>query len=44
MSIRTKLRINAYAYLVLASVLIFNEMEARGLDEILGLIPVVTVP
>lgn len=44
MSIRTKLRINAYAYLVLASVLIFNEMEARGLDEPVALIPVVTVP
>lgn len=43
-SILTKLKINASAYLFLASVLLFNELEARGMDEILGLIPVVTVP
>lgn len=45
MRITTKLRINAYLFVVMALYMSANEFQMRGgLDILRGLLPVVTVP
>lgn len=45
MRITTKLRINAYVFVVIALIMCANEFQMRGGFEMLrGLLPVVTVP
>lgn len=44
MSIRTKFRLNMYAFVIVAIMMCVNEFQMRGMDDLMALIPVVTVP
>lgn len=44
MKIKTKMMINLYSFVILAIVMGFNEFQMRGMDDLIALIPVITVP